>query len=232
VRRLRRERFTSGTICSGAESAVAAPCNHWRMPRLRQIPRAEAAPSVLPLYDLIFGADRDPVAEPGTASGTPGDWWTVFANDPAVFDHCVAGFVLYRGSVDRLDPRLRELGQARAGWARGSTFVFSQHCKAMRTAGFTEEQVEAIPAWAVADCFTPIERAVLAYTDALVLDGGRVPDGVFDALRAELDDRQILVLSYITALYDLHATLSRALRLELDDRDDPVVEHGEKVPLQ
>ncbi|MFM8906312.1 MAG: hypothetical protein ACKOIZ_01655, partial [Actinomycetota bacterium] len=25
---------------------------------------------------IVFG-DRDPVAQPGTATGTPGDWWTV-----------------------------------------------------------------------------------------------------------------------------------------------------------
>ena len=61
------------------------------MPRLRQVPRAEAAPSVLPLYQLLFG-DRDPVAEPGTATGTPGDWWPVFALVPDVFDHSVQGF--------------------------------------------------------------------------------------------------------------------------------------------
>jgi alkylhydroperoxidase family enzyme len=201
------------------------------MPRLREIPRAEAAPSVLPLYDLLFGPDRDPVADPGTDTGTPGDWWTVFANDPAVFDHCVSGFVLYRQTEGYLDPRLRELGQVRAGWARGSTFVFSQHCKAMRSLGFTEEQIEAIPAWELATCFSPIERAVLAYADALVVGGGRVPDATFDALRAELDDRQILALSYVIALYDLHATLSKALRVEWDDRDDPVVEVGERVGL-
>jgi alkylhydroperoxidase family enzyme len=202
------------------------------MPRLREIPRAEAAPSVLSMYDFIFGPDRDPARDHGTASGTPGDWWTVFANDPAVFDHCVTGFALYRASESYLDPKLRELGQVRAGWARGSSFVFSQHCKAMRSHGFSEEQIAAIPAWQVADCFSPIERAVLAYTDALVLDGGRVPDGVFDALRTELDDRQILVLSYITMLYELHATLSRALRTEFDDRDEPVQEVGEKAPLK
>ena len=31
------------------------------------------------------------------------------------------------------------------------------------------------------------ERAVLAYTDCLVLEGGRVPDAVFEALRAQGD---------------------------------------------
>ena len=93
-----------------------------------------------------------------------------------------------------------------------SQFVFSQHCKAMRSAGFTEEQVQAIPFGAGASCWSPIERAVLAYTDCLVYDGGRVPDAVFDALKAELSDEQILYLTYITALYDMHAVMSKALR--------------------
>jgi hypothetical protein len=51
-----------------------------------------------------------------------------------------------------------------------------------------------------------------------------VPDAVFDALRAELDDTQILELTYITCTYDMHAVMSRALRLEYDDVDDPISE--------
>lgn len=204
------------------------------MPRLRLVPRSEAAPPVLAMYDFVFGPDKDPSTPEGrgTASGTPGDWWPVFANDPAVFDHCVSGFMLYRGSESYLPPKLRELGQIRAGWNRGSVFVYSQHAKAMRSHGFTEEQIEAIPAWSVADCFSPIERAVLAFTDALVLDGGRVPEPVFDALRTELDDRQILALAYITMLYELHATLSRAFRTEFDDVEEPCREMGEREPLK
>jgi alkylhydroperoxidase family enzyme len=179
---------------------------------------------VLPLYDLLFGPDRDPVAEPGTATGAPGDWWTVFALVPDVFDHAVGGFALYQSPQRRLDPQLRELAQTRVGWARASQFVFSQHCKSCRTAGIDEAKIAAIPAWAVADCYSDLERAVLAYTDGLVHDGGRIPDGVFEALRAGLSDEEILELTYITALYDMHAVMSRALRTEFDDRDEPIVE--------
>ena len=193
------------------------------MPRLRQVPRAEAAPSVLRLYDLLFGA-RDPVAEPGTATGTPGNWWTVFALVPDVFDHAVAGFALYRSPKRTIDPKLRELGMMRAGFARGSQFVFSQHCKAARSLGVPEAQIRAIPAWQTSDAFSTLERAVLAYTDCLVLQGGRVPDDTFAALREGLTEEQILELTYITCTYDLHATMSRALRLEYDDRDDPIAE--------
>ena len=193
------------------------------MPRLRQVSRDEAHEAAKPIYKMLFG-DRDPVAEPGTATGSPGDWWTVFAGVPDCFDHAIAGFQFYRSRKRKLDPKLRELGQIRAGFARGSRFVFSQHCKAARSVGLSEEQVQAIPHWAVADCWTPIQRAVLAYTDCLVLEGGRTPDGVFEALRAELSDTEILELTYVTCTYDLHATMCRALRLEFDDVDDRISE--------
>jgi len=188
------------------------------------VPRSEVTDDLtLQMYDRLFG-DRDPVAEPGTATGTPGDWWTVFALVPDVLQHAVRGFALYQSPKRTLDPILRELGQTRAGWTRGSQFVFSQHCKSCRALGIDEDKIEAIPHWSISDRFSPVERAVLAYTDALVLAGGRVDDGVFGALREHLTDEQILELTYVTAMYEMHATMSRALRLEYDDRDDPIVE--------
>ena len=193
------------------------------MPRLKQAGREGADDYAAQVFDLLFG-DRDPVEQPGTATGTPGNWWTVFNIVPEAFRHTTDGFRFYRSPDRKLDPKLRELGQTRAGFAVGSQFVFSQHCKASRDAGLSEEQVAAIPAWSVADCFSAIERAVLAYTDALVLQRGRVPDAVFVALRAELSDEEILELTYITCTYMMHAVMSRALRLEYDDVDERVVE--------
>jgi alkylhydroperoxidase family enzyme len=194
------------------------------MPRLRQVARHETNDElVLQMYDRLFG-DRDPVSEPGTATGTPGDWWTVFALVPDVLRHAVRGFALYGGPGRSLDPVLRELGQTRAGWARGSQFVYSQHCKSCRALGISEERIAAISGWGTAECFSPVERAVLAYTDSLVLDGGRVDDGVFFALQSCLSDEAILELTYITTMYEMHATIARALRLEFDDRPEPIVE--------
>lgn len=196
------------------------------MPRLRQVHKNDAHPFAQRLYSTLFG-DRDPVDEPGTASGTPGNWWTVFALVPDAFDHTTAGFQFYRSPNRTISARHRELGQTRAGYTVGSQFVYSQHCKAMRDQGFTDEQVAAIPNWSIADCWTPVERALLAYTDCLVLQHGRVPEALFDALKAELSDEAILEFTYITATYAMHATMSRALRLEYDDVDDPVVEKAD-----
>lgn len=193
------------------------------MPRLRQVSRADAADNVKQMYQALFG-DRDPVKSPGTATGTPGNWWTVFALVPDCFEHAVRGFQFYRGDKRAISAKLRELGQTRAGYARGSQFVFSQHCKAMRSLGCSEEQIAAIPAWQAATCFNEVERLVLAYTDCLVLDGGRVPDALFDALKKHLSDEAILELTYTTCMYEMHATICRALRLEYDDVDERVEE--------
>ena len=194
------------------------------MPRLRQVPRSEAKATVVQkTYDLLFG-DRDPVAQPGTSTGTSGDWWTVFALVPDVLEHANRGFALYRNPERKLDPVLRELAQTRVGWDKASQFVFSQHCKSLRGLGVSEEKIAAVPHWQVADCFDAKERTVLAYADCLALQAGRTPEPVFAALKAFLSDEEILELTYITCLYDMHAVMSRALRTEFDDRDDPIVE--------
>lgn len=193
------------------------------MPRLRQVARADAPPEVVEIYQRLFG-DRDPVAEPGTATGTPGDWWTVFALVPDVLAHAQAGFGLFNSKRRLLPPALRELALTRAGFSAGSQFVFSQHCKAARAVGIPNEKVEAIPAWTTAAVFDEQDRAILAYTDDLVLQDGRVQDATFAALQAHLTDEAILELTYAITMYKLHATICRALRLEYDNVPERIVE--------
>jgi alkylhydroperoxidase family enzyme len=194
------------------------------MPRLGQIPKSDDNPKIVQrMYRMLFG-DRDPVAEPGTDTGTRGDWWTVWANSPDVLEHAVQGFALYQSPNRTMSAAHRELGQTRAGWTLGSQFVFSQHCKACRTAGLSEEKIEAIKHWQVSDQFDEAERALLAYTDGLTLGHGRVADGVFAVLKRHFTDEQILEFTYVTMTYAMHAVMSVALRTEYDDRDDTIVE--------
>jgi alkylhydroperoxidase family enzyme len=193
------------------------------MPRLNPLPRGEVTDEfTLKMYDFMFG-DRDPVAEPGTVGGTPGNWWTVMAQSPAALRHAVRGFRLYREEVS-IRPDHRELGQIRAGWVVGSQFVYSQHCKACRSAGLSEEKITAIPSWETADCFDHTERLLLAYADCLAGQHGRVPEQLFTQLREVFTDTEILEFTYTTTMYVMHAIMSRALRLEFDDVDDPIVE--------
>jgi len=190
------------------------------MPRLRQVPRDSAPANVLKYYQRLFG-DRDPVKEPGTATGTPGNWWTVFALVPYVFDHATSHFGMFGmfadKSVSQLDEKLRELAIMRAGFTQASQFVYSQHCKAARRMGVTEAQISAIPEWQISDQFDAKERAVLAWSDALILQGGRASDALFEELHRHLSDEDILEITYHTLAYNLHAVSCKALRLEFDD---------------
>ena len=193
------------------------------MSRLREVGRSEADdPVVRGMFDIVFGKGVDPAQ--GTSTGSKGDWWTTYALVPDVLEHAVAGFVLYRSPDRKLDGVLRELAQARVGWAVGSTFVYSQHVQALRGLHADPAKIAGIPAWATSTAYSGLERGVLAYADAIVFDHGRVSDELFAALQEELSDEALLELTYVTAMYLQHAVVSRALRLEWDDRPEPVVE--------
>ncbi|MEE2792405.1 MAG: carboxymuconolactone decarboxylase family protein [Acidobacteriota bacterium] len=197
------------------------------MPRLKQVTREKASPNVLKFYDALFG-ERDPVASPGTATGTPGNWWTVFALVPYVFQHATDHFGMFGmfadKSISHLDPTVRELAIMRTGFAQGSQFVFSQHCKAARRFGISEDQIAAISHWQISSAFSAKERSVLAWVDALTLEGGRASDTLFDELHQHLSDEDILELTYHTLCYNMHAVCCKALRLEYDDVDERVCE--------
>ncbi|MBM89573.1 MAG: carboxymuconolactone decarboxylase [Gammaproteobacteria bacterium] len=205
------------------------------MPRLKQIPKKDANEYVNKYYEALFG-DRDPVENPGTATGTPGNWWTVFALVPYIFEHATKHFGMFGmfadKSISQLDPIVREIGILRAGYVQGSQFVFSQHCKAARRFGLSEAKIAAIPHWEVSEVFDTKERAILAWSDALILQGGRASDELFEALHSHLSDEDILELTYHIMGYNLHAVCCKALRLEYDDvperiKEVPIPESGE-----
>ena len=205
------------------------------MPSLKQVPRNEANEYISKYYEALFG-ERDPVEEPGTATGTPGNWWTVFALVPYIFEHATKHFGMFGmfadKSVSQLDPIVRELGILRAGYVQGSQFVFSQHCKAARRFGMSEEKIAEIPHWEVSNVYDAKDRAILAWSDALILQGGRASDELFEALHSHLSDKDILELTYHIMGYNLHAVCCKALRLEYDDvperiKEVPIPESGE-----
>ena len=190
------------------------------MPRIKPLPRADAAPSVSAIYDLVFGPDRDPAVSPGTATGTPGTFFTTWGHAPDVLAH----FQSYRPDPPVLDPALRALATMRAGYTTQSHFVFSQNCKTARAAGVSEAKIAAVPFWALSDVFSVEERAVLLFVDGHILEGGRVHDEVFAVLRRTFSEEQVLALAFTTCFFAMHARSSRALRLEYDDIPDRIVE--------
>lgn len=185
------------------------------MPRLRQVSKAEASPEVLAIYTDFFG-DRDPVAEPGTATGTPGDYWTTFALVPDLMIQARDSLLGMLGPGRALDPQLRELAILRTGIVGDSRFEYSQHMKVARMVNLSEEKLQALKGWTTSDLFSPVERAVMAATDEIV-SRNLVEDATFAKLKKHLSDPQILELFYAIGLWRMHGLITRALHLEYDN---------------
>jgi len=184
------------------------------MRRLRQVSKAEATPEIQELYKQFFG-ERDPVAEPGTATGTPGDYWTTFALVPDLLFQARNSLMALMQPGRKLPAKLRELAILRTGIVGESRFEYSQHLKVARMVGVSEEKLAAIKGWPVSDKFTEVERAVMQATDEIV---GRnlVEDETFAALKSHLSDEQIMEMFYVIGLWRMHGMIVRALHLEYD----------------
>ena len=128
------------------------------MGRLRQVSKAEATPEIQELYKQFFG-DRDPVADPGTATGTPGDYWTTFALVPDLLFQARNSLMALMQPGRKLPPKLRELAIIRTGIVGDSRFEYSQHLKVARMVGVSEDKLAAIKSWATSATSSPTSSA-------------------------------------------------------------------------
>ena len=167
--------------------------------RVRQVSLAEASAEVRKIYQQTFG-DRDPVVQPGTATGSPGDYWTTLALVPDIFRMSTEALFALPQPGRKLDARLRELAILRTGIVGECRFEYSQHLKAARAIGISDSKLQAIKAWATSDQFDAAERAVMAASDELV-SRNLVEDATFAALKKHLPDESIVELFYVIAIY-------------------------------
>lgn len=183
--------------------------------RVKQVSLKEVSPEILPIYQRMFG-DRDPVAEPGTRTGTRGDYHTSLALAPDLFKLAFDMLLKLLSPGRSLDPVLRELAILRTAITGDCRFEYSQHLKTGREAGVPEEKLQAIKGWMTSDIYNPAERAAMAAADELV-SRNLVEDQTFAALKKHLSDEQIVELFFAIATYRMHGMMVRALHLEYDD---------------
>ena len=184
------------------------------MGRLSVVSLAEATPEVRAIYREFFG-ERDPVATPGTATGTPGDYWTTFALAPDLLQMAHRDLLSLLQPGRRLPAELRELAIIRTGIVGDSKFEYSQHLKVARTVGISDTKLDAIKGWTTSEVFSPVERAVMAATDE-ILSRNLVEDATFATLKSHLNEPAILELFVVIGLWRMHGLIVRALHLEYD----------------
>lgn len=112
---------------------------------------------------------------------------------------------------------LRELVIMRVALLNGAPYEAEQHAPIALGEGLTQAQLDRLDDWQASDLFDARQRAVLALTDAMTRDV-YVPDAVFAAASAELDDARMLVEAVATiAAYNMVSRFLEAFRISSQD---------------
>jgi AhpD family alkylhydroperoxidase len=95
-----------------------------------------------------------------------------------------------------LEHALLELVKTRASQINGCAFCIDMHTKDARAAGESEQRLYALAAWQEAPFYSERERAALAWTEAVTrLADGPVPESLFEELRRQFSDKEIVDLT-------------------------------------
>jgi AhpD family alkylhydroperoxidase len=94
------------------------------------------------------------------------------------------------------DDTLLDLVRMRASQINGCAYCLDMHSKDARANGETEQRLYSLDAWRETPYYSARERAALEWTEALTLvSETRVPDDVFDRVRAQFSDDELAHLS-------------------------------------
>jgi alkylhydroperoxidase family enzyme len=114
-----------------------------------------------------------------------------------------------------LDPQLRELAILQVAHAAEADYEWVQHVAIARALGVPDEQIGAVERGDL-DAFGDPERAVLELAAAVVA-GPRIPDELFERLRAHFDERRIVELLLTVGDYLMLARVMTVLEIDLDE---------------
>lgn len=111
---------------------------------------------------------------------------------------------------------VRELIIMRIAILNGAPYEADQHAPIALKEGLSQAQLDALSDWQASDCFDDTQRAILSYTDAMTRDI-EVPEPVFQALRARLDERRLVELTATVAAYNMVSRFLQALHIHSHD---------------
>tara|TARA_B100000676_G_scaffold140950_1_gene139601 strand:+ start:2710 stop:3219 length:510 start_codon:yes stop_codon:yes gene_type:complete len=128
-------------------------------------------------------------------------------------NYCRLGATIrHRGE---LDPVLRELAITRAGILCEADYEVIAHKRIGEGVGVRPAQNAALENWQASDEFSPLEQAVLRFTDEVV-GKNRVSDAVFDALRDQLTRGALVELHIAVGYYIMTSKFLTTFGIDLE----------------
>ena len=113
----------------------------------------------------------------------------------------------------RLDDGIKELACLAVASQIGCSWCMDFGYYLSRTNGMAIEKLEQVAGWRESDVYTPLERKVLEYAEAMTATPPTVNDEMVEDLRTELDDAQLIELTEIISVENLRSRTNSALGL-------------------
>jgi alkylhydroperoxidase family enzyme len=114
-----------------------------------------------------------------------------------------------------LPARDRELATVRVAWLRKGEYEWAQHVRMARSAGLSDEEVDAIMVGPDSPVWGPRDAALLRSVDELATDH-YVSDETWKRLAEDFDRPQLMDLVFTIGAYDLLAVAFNTFGLQLD----------------
>lgn len=125
----------------------------------------------------------------------------------------VLGFERRVDKWDRLDPDLKMLAQVASAAVIGCSWCLDFGYFAAHSKGLRVDKLKEVPRWRESDVFTPVERRVLEYAEAMSVTPLTVTDAMADALRADVGVDGFVELTMMVAVENERSRFNSALGL-------------------
>ena len=146
-------------------------------------------------------------------------WGQVPDNAYVVWHHrqvmnAVLGFERKVARWDALDPHLASFAQMASAAVIGCSWCMDFGYFLAHDEGLDETKVREVPRWRESDVFTPLERDVLEYAEAMSVTPPTVDDALSHRLQEALGVKAVVELTQLIALENMRSRFNSAAGLE------------------
>lgn len=112
-----------------------------------------------------------------------------------------------------LDPELKALAVMASAAAIGCSWCMDFGYWEFRQQGMDRRKLHDVPVWRDSDAYSPLERSVMEYAEAMTATPPTVDDELMERLRRDLDEAQVVELTMMVAVENLRSRTNAALGL-------------------
>ncbi|MET1133391.1 MAG: carboxymuconolactone decarboxylase family protein [Aeromicrobium sp.] len=117
------------------------------------------------------------------------------------------------GTWDALDPHLKSFAVMASAASIGCSWCLDFGYYLAHDEGLDERKVREVPRWHESDVFSPLEREVMAYAEAMTVTPPTVTDAQVASLRESLGDAALVELTMMVAVENQRSRFNAAVGL-------------------